>query len=112
MFGYIILSTILIDFSLLEKNHIHSGQAFPTISPQHSPSGAIAETIMISPHYGEEEVVVLSGSDLFKATGSGKLWLEFSQPDFPLRVLPIASCINMSLIQPWNIEPVSKYLSN
>lgn len=54
-------------------------QSSPTISSLHSPSGDVAETIMISPHYVDEEVEALTGHDLFKATGSRNLWLEITE---------------------------------
>lgn len=72
---------ILFDFPLVEKNCVQKikikrilfAQSSPTISSLHSPSGDVAETIMIFPHYMDKEVEAHTGHDLFKATGSRNL---------------------------------------
>lgn len=60
VFAYIIFSTIV--FGLFDsKKGIMFTQASPTISPLHSPSRNVAETLIISPHYVDEEVETLTG---------------------------------------------------
>lgn len=80
-----------------------------TVFPLHSPSRDVAETILGSPQScGWGSKGSRWGRDLPKVTGSSKVGLEFRQPDFLPKVLLIRSCINVTLMPPWNTEFANK----